>query len=199
MRLKKKSNSIKPTEPSKEQLFVQYYLDNRGIKYKTEYRIDNLVGDVKLHRKVDFYLPKLNIYVEYCGWYNKSKKHRTDYDIKANVYFSNDMPSVFIYPHELGFLDYALHNKILKVLRLSKFKKNRKTKIFRYKLSRYLSIGKGYFLFISLVLFILSVGFIFQVDESKFNIILFTEGLIVSLFFMFLFFRNLVMFFYYDK
>lgn len=116
-----------------------------GIKYIAEFKIENLSRDHKSYHKADFYLPKLNIYVEYFGMYNSNKTVREEYNKKAKVYINNNIPTVFLYPHELGFLDYAFHTKILRVLRVHKFKNNFTT--FKYKLSRYLALGKSYLSF----------------------------------------------------
>lgn len=159
---KSKLKNIEPIKPTREELFIQYYLDDNGLKYLREHKIKNLNYDKKSHRRVDFYLPKLGIYVEYFGMYNSTKEIRKEYDEKAKVYFKNNLPTVILYPHELGFLDYAFHQKILSVLRIPKFKKLSKT--FRYKLSRYFIIGKGYYFFLSIASLI--IGFT-SLEASK--------------------------------
>lgn len=130
---------------SSEELFIEYYLENLGLKYIKEYKVSNLKGDSKSFRKVDFYLPRLDIYVEYFGLYNSTKGIRSAYDEKAKVYIKNHMPTIFLYPHELGFLDYAFHTKMLKVLREKKFKNNLKT--YRYKIVRYREKGRANLIF----------------------------------------------------
>lgn len=152
-----KKNSFAPTS---EEMYIRNYLEEMGIKYKSEYKIENLSGDHKSYRKADFYLPKLKIYVEYFGMYNSTKTVRTEYDKKAKVYINNSIPTVFLYPHELGFLDYAFHTKILRVLRVHKFKNNFTT--VRYKLTRYLVLGKPYLIFLSLLSAFLSLTFLIK-------------------------------------
>ena len=139
---KKRNQNFIAHKPSSEEQFIQNYLYLNNIEYISEFKVHNLKDDEKKSRRVDFYLPKLGIYLEYFGWYNKNKKAREDYDEKARVYIKNNMPTVILYPHELGFLDYALHSKILKVSRVTKFKG--KTNLFRYKYNRYLSVAKVY-------------------------------------------------------
>ena len=151
---KKKNQNFIANKPSSEEQFIQNYLYLNNIEYISEFKVHNLKDDKKKSRRVDFYLPKLGIYLEYFGWYNKSKKAREDYDEKAKVYIKNNMPTVIIYPHELGFLDYALHNKILKVLRVPKF--NSKANLFKYKCSRYRSRAKVYLIPQSILLFMLT-------------------------------------------
>jgi hypothetical protein len=151
---KKRNQNFIAHKPSSEEQFIQNYLYFNNIEYISEFKVHNLKDDEKKSRRVDFYLPKLGIYLEYFGWYNKNKKAREDYDEKARVYIKNNMPTVILYPHELGFLDYALHNKILKVLRVPKFKS--KTNLLRYKYNRYLSLAKGYLIPQSVLIFLLT-------------------------------------------
>ena len=120
----KKSNYVfDPKKPTSEEVFIQKYLEDNGIKFIPEYKIKNLKDDTKNFRRVDFYLPKLGVYVEYFGMYNSTKKIRESYDEKFRVYSKNNLPSVILYPHELGVLDYAFHGKILKVLTNAKIQK----------------------------------------------------------------------------
>lgn len=146
--------------PTSEEMFIRNYLEEQGIKYKAEHKLNNLYGDEKSYRKVDFYLPKFKVYVEYFGMYNSTKAVRNEYDRKAKVYIKNSIPTIFLYPHELGFLDYVFHTKMLKLLRTEKFKN--KYIMFKYKLSRYLANGKGYLLFLSLFSLYLALVFLFN-------------------------------------
>ena len=67
-------NSI-PHIPSNEENLVKFYLEESNIKFKPQIRLHNLKGDNNYsYRDVDFYLPRLEVYVEYYGWYNKNKK-----------------------------------------------------------------------------------------------------------------------------
>lgn len=199
MRLKKSKNNISPNLPSSEELFVQHYFEEKGIKYISEYKINNLKDDIKKYRKVDFYLPRLDVYVEYFGMYNSTKVIREDYDEKVRVYVKNNLPTVILYPHELGILDYAFHRKILKVLRLSKFKNN--FKMFRYKLSRYFSKGKGYYFFISLLSLFLSMNFLVESKGDMFNInfILYLLCMGIASVFLIQFFLKIVDVFFKDE
>ncbi len=146
--------------PTSEEMFIRNYLEEQGIKYIAEYKLENLFGDKKSYRKVDYYLPKFKVYVEYFGMYNSTKTVRSEYDKKAKVYILNSIPTIFLYPHELGFLDYAFHTKMLKLLRTEKFKNNHV--LFKYKLSRYMANGKGYLLFSSLFSLYLALVFLFN-------------------------------------
>lgn len=143
--------------PTSEELFIQNYFKEVGIKFQEEYKIDGLYGDDKQYRVVDFYLPRFNIYVEYFGMYNSTKLKRAEYQKKVDIYIKNHIPTVFIYPHELGFLDYAFHTKFLRVLRLKKFENKWRT--FKYKAVRYWAYGSSYLFFLSILSLYLSLVF----------------------------------------
>ena len=115
---------------------------------------------------------------------------------KVIVYIKNDLPTIFLYPHELGFLDYAFHNKILKLLKIPKFK-NRKTS-FKYKSIRYLSKGKGYLFFISLATLLLSLFFLYQ-PSTYLNNILFGLFLGISFAIIFQFIIRIFSVFLFDN
>ena len=189
---------VNKTESS-EELYIKYYLDNIRLKNQQQFRVENLVGDKRLFRRVDFYLPQLDVYVEHFGLYNSTKEIRNEYDEKAKVYFRNNMATVIIYPHELGFLDYAFHTKMLRVLRMPKFNNN--FRLLKYKISRYIAKGKGYLFFLSIFFLVLSLGFLFEEDGSERSVhfLLYVSTFTISTFFMLRFFQNFISFFFYDK
>ena len=168
--MKKKRSKFSKTplnQPTSEELFIANYLDDNNIKYKSEYLLHNLKGDVKTHRRADFYLKNLGIYVEYFGLYNSTKTKREEYDKKAEVYISNGLPTVFLYPHELGFLDYAFDSKIKKLFALDKFRNKKKE--YRYLLNRYFKKGKPFSILIAFVFYNLYIIFEnFEVGLSPF-------------------------------
>lgn len=173
--------------PSREETYIKKYLDDLGIKYVEEYEVHDLKGDSKSHRRVDFYLPRYNIYLEYFGLYNSTKQIRANYDEKVQVYFKNHKPSIFLYPHELGILDYAFHTKMISVLKHEKFYSF--GKFIRYKTLRYATFGKGYQLLSALLWWFLFYIFSFaemDMDEGFIAIIslvsMFAGGILSLLF-----------------
>lgn len=188
----------KKIKSSNEELYVKDYLDKMGFAYVQEFHVSKLIGDEKSHRRVDFYLENLGIYVEYFGMYNSTKQIRDNYDEKVKVYIKNGLPSIFLYPHELGFLDYAFHTKMLHLLRLNKFKN--KMILFRYKFTRYFKLGKGYLFFSSI--FWIYIFVVFLLKESGFNegmeALMIIVSLIISLYFSFRFLINLIDYFFND-
>lgn len=184
--------------PTSEEMYIRNYLEGQGIKYKAEYILENLFGDEKNYRKVDFYLPTFEVYVEYFGMYNSTKATRSEYDKKAKVYIKNSIPTIFIYPHELGFLDYAFHTKMLRLLRTKKFRNN--YIMFRYKFTRYLAEGKSYLFLASLFSLYLALVFAFQnpgiTDEANEWLFAGFFGVSGGLFYNFCY--NLIGYFYRD-
>ena len=147
-----KEQEFVPNAPSSEEKYIAAFLKSIGIKFIPEFQTPRLSNDVKEFRRSDFYLPRLNIHVEYFGMYNSSKEKRQEYDLKAEIYIKNNLPSVFLYPHELGFLDYAFHSKTIKVLKLKKFYSRRR--LFTYRLNRFMNkIGPSTLLLIFICFF----------------------------------------------
>lgn len=188
----------KKIELTSEEKLVEYYLMNSRIKYETQKKIDFLKGDNKKFRVVDFYLPRLNVYVEYFGMYNSTKLIREEYDKKAQIYIKNDVPTVFIYPHELGFLDYSFNSKILSVLRLKKFVKTKR--ILRYKLNRFYQKGSLKVLFSTL--FFLYLIIVFNSVETgltdEMNALMILISIVSFLIYFARFLDRLINYFYYD-
>ena len=122
-------------KPSAPEQLIANYLDSNTILYEREYVLEKLKWDNKQFRKADFYLPYLKVYVEYFGLYNKNKEERKRYDDKVDVYIKNGIPTIFLYPEELGYLDYAFHTKIIKLLKLKKFKL--RWQLWRYRRNRF--------------------------------------------------------------
>lgn len=147
-------NPHKPT--SGEQLIENYFTD-LGIKFEPQKQISDLKNDTKGYRVADFYLPRLEVYVEYNGMYFSGDVYKKEYDIKTQVYIKNNRPIVVIYPNEIGVLDYAFHSKLVGLFRLDKFKNPKKFN--RYIINRYLKMGKGYYFFNFLLWFILALIF----------------------------------------
>lgn len=187
-----------PIKSSSEELYIIDYLDKQGINYELEYKLNDLKGDDKAHRRVDFYLSNLGVYVEYFGLYNSTKSIRTEYDKKVKVYLKNRIPSIFLYPHELGFLDYAFHSKMLKLLRIEKFKSRKN--LFRYKMNRYLKNGKGYLFFSIVFWFYLFYVFARYENglENGLNALLTIICLVTLVYNTYKFIRNFLKYFWFE-
>lgn len=96
--------------------YIKEFFKEAGIKYDQQIPIRNLSHDTKAHRVADFYLPKYNVYVEFFGHWNTSEEHKENYRIKKRVYRQNHIPCVFLYPENLGYIDFAFDNRIMETL-----------------------------------------------------------------------------------
>ncbi|TLP75683.1 hypothetical protein [Maribacter sp. ACAM166] len=108
------SSSEERNEPSEGELFLQEYFDSEGIAYKTEVPIIGLKNDPKAYRLADFYLPNYGLYVEFLGKWFVSEKEKERYREKKKVYSDNDIPCVFLYPENLGIVDFIIPSRAIK-------------------------------------------------------------------------------------
>ncbi len=134
--------------------FIAHFLREERIKFRPEVKIDNLKGDDKAYRVADFYLPGYNVYLEFFGLWNVSEERRTQYKEKMTIYSKNNIPCIYIYPENLGILQYCFDYRMKKEL----IKHHLKKKLFRYRL-RLLLLEKGsafFYLFLSIFLLIFS-------------------------------------------
>jgi hypothetical protein len=104
------------TELTEGEKFIEEFFIEQGITYVIEKEIRNLKGDIKEYRRADFYLPKFKVYVEFLGKWNVSASQKERYREKKKVYEENNIPCVYLYPENLGFLKYAFNYRIRQIL-----------------------------------------------------------------------------------
>jgi len=99
--------------------FIAKVLQELNYRYVPEFITSHLKGDKKAYRAVDFYLPKENIYLEYCGMWDGSEEEKERYREKRKIYENNEIKHIFVYPKNLKSLSYhiILRNK-LKILKI---------------------------------------------------------------------------------
>jgi hypothetical protein len=102
-----KNQSVKPSEGEE---YIADFFKDVGIKYEFQKEIPSLKFDVKQFRKADFYLPRYKVYVEFFGLWNNNGNE--DYRIKKQVYKQNDIPCVYLYPENLGIIEYTFDKRI---------------------------------------------------------------------------------------
>ncbi|RMF05311.1 hypothetical protein D6764_05070 [Candidatus Woesearchaeota archaeon] len=98
---------------------VRAALESLGIEYEQEKEIHNLKGDSKKFRRADFFLPEYNVYIEYLGgWDKKDPLERRDerrrYYKKKQVYASNGIRCIYIYPNQLNYVSRVIQRKLKK-------------------------------------------------------------------------------------
>jgi len=108
--------------------YVEQYLIDNEFAYEPEVDINDLKGDYdKSHRRADFYLKRYDVFVEFLGEWNNPYK-REQYNKKKWVFKQNNKACIYIYPDNLGFLDYVFRYRLKEVLKNFK----RKGKLRRY-------------------------------------------------------------------
>ena len=95
---------------------IKEFLEETDIKFKREQKIADLKGDFKPYRTADFYLPEYKVYVEFFGLWN-IEKSRKDYQKKREIYEKNKIPCIYIYPDNLGILNFIFKRRLKKVLK----------------------------------------------------------------------------------
>lgn len=104
---------INPSEG--EKLLAEFFEENL-IKFESEKVISDLKGDEFPYRKADFYLPQYKTYVEFLGkWHDEKAKQK--YIQKMKVYELNKKPCIYLYPENLGILDWLFEKRLKKVLK----------------------------------------------------------------------------------
>jgi len=110
--------------------FIVDFLRCENIAFETQKLISSLKGDSKGHRVVDFYLTKYKVYIEFYGQWN-IEKHKDRYREKTKVYKENEVPCIFLYPENLGIIEYIFHKRL--ILTLKKYKLNKE--LIRYRIN----------------------------------------------------------------
>ena len=98
-----------------EDIIVEY-LEEKSIKYKRQYKIINLKGDSLPYRSADFYLPKYKVYLKFLGKWSDDKA-KANYKNKKDVYSRNNIPCIYIYPDNLGVLDFIFKRRLREVFK----------------------------------------------------------------------------------
>ena len=126
------------------------------MEFEPQKRIENLKGDSKQFRTADFYLPKYKVYVEFFGLWNNTGND--EYKQKKEVYWKNNIPCVYLYPENLGIIEYTFDKRLLSVLEKHKLAKElRAYKIFKIKgtselMNRIIYLGISLFCIIAILL-----------------------------------------------
>ncbi|MGV6844938.1 MAG: hypothetical protein ACWA42_02280 [Lutibacter sp.] len=150
----KQKNNSDDYNPTEGEIFIGEYLKSQNIKYKTELKINNLFNDSKQYRLADFYLPKYRVYIEYYGQWNKDKESRARYKEKSYVYIKNNIPCIYIYPDNLGIIDFTFPARMVKVLKTHGMDKE----LLKYRMKQFIDDRGNLFFYLALMLFVLIFG-----------------------------------------
>jgi hypothetical protein len=133
-----------------EEYILEYFKDER-IRFEKEVKIDGLKDDGPAYRVADFYLPDYGIYLEFFGQWHHSEENRNRYNQKKNSYFHNGIPCIYIYPDNLGILEFIFPKRLEKTLKIHNLNKQ----LFRWRLIKSLKENTGNFLAFALSLALL--------------------------------------------
>lgn len=101
-------------KPSEGEEFLEDFFIMLDIEFEPQKKIYNLKYDTKQFRTADFYLPKYKLYVEFFGLWNNSGNE--EYRLKKDIYRQNGIPCVYIYPENLGIIEFTFDKRIQSVL-----------------------------------------------------------------------------------
>lgn len=133
------------------EIFICEYLKDKKIKFQTQVKLEKLKGDNKPYRIADFYLPDYKTYIEYQGQYNKNDEAMLRYNQKKQLYNSNRIPCIYLYPENLGIIDYIYNNRL--TVELKKFKLTKE--LFRHRIRRLIKDRGDLFFWLSLAILLL--------------------------------------------
>lgn len=154
--------------------FISDFLEFENISFESEVKIYNLEGDTKSHRRVDFYLPKYRVYIEFLGQWNIDS-HKERYREKKSVFKKNSIPCIYLYPENLGIIEYIFHKRLITELISYKLKKE----LLRYRIIELWKENSENFLYLLLGVIMLVYNYPwFQEQKQLWSII----GLVLILY-----------------
>ena len=153
------------TPVSEGEDLIADFLEEKLITFKRNVELKNLVGDTKSYRTADFYLPDYKIYIEFLGKWNTSEQHKVSYKQKMSIYSKSKIPCIYLWPDNLGTLDWMFPRRMREVL----LRYNMKSTLIEYEFGNYLREFGFSILFLSLII-LLADGFIWKISLSLYLI-----------------------------
>jgi hypothetical protein len=150
-------------EPSEGELFISEYLKAKDISFKREVRLNNLKFDENFkYRDADFFLKKYGVYIEFYGRWNNSKEDRVRYRGKKEVYWKNNLPCIYLYPENLGIIDFVFTKRLIVELKNKSLIKQLRL----FQLKRFWDDRGSLFLWIGLSLFVYAGDFNWEENST---------------------------------
>lgn len=157
-----KINLNKKKTPSEGELFISEYLKFNKIDFDMFVEIHGLKNDTCSYREADFYLNKYNVFVEFEGRWNNSDADKKRYRDKKGAYYRGNVPCVYLYPENLGIIDFVFQKRLIEELK----KKSMKKELIKFQLKRFIDDRGGLFVWILICLFVLSGDFSWEEDST---------------------------------
>lgn len=153
----------KTKEPSEGELFISEYLKFKNISFKREVRLHNLKFDDDFkYRDVDFFLKKYGVYIEFNGRWNNTKEDRIRYRVKKEVYRKNNLPCIYLYPENLGIIDFVFTKRLIEELKKKSMTKQ--LRLFQFK--RFIDDRGSLFLWLLLSILVYNGDFSWEVNST---------------------------------
>ena len=160
-------------EPSEGELFISEYLKFKNISFEREVRLNNLKYDEDFkYRDADFFLTKYGEYIEFNGRWNNTKEDRARYRVKKEVYRKNNLPCIYLYPENLGIIDFVFTKRLIVELQ----KKSMIKQLRQFQFKRFMDDRGSLFIWLFISILFLNGDYSWQQDR---NTILFFIGVFV--------------------
>jgi hypothetical protein len=149
---------------SEGELFISEYFKFKNISFEREVRLNNLKYDDNFkYRDADFFLKKYGVYIEFNGLWNNSKEDRVRYRVKKEVYRKNNLPCIYLYPENLGIIDFVFSKRLIE--ELNKKSMTKQLRMFQFK--RLIDDRGSLFIWLFLAILFLNGDFTWQEDQNS--------------------------------
>lgn len=153
----------KKNGPSEGELFILEYLTYSKIDFEREVKLTHLKYDKDCtYRVADFYLKKYNVYLEFNGRWNNLKEDRERYRAKKEVYEKNKLPCIYIYPENLGIIEFVFPKRLIEVL----IKHSMKKELLKFQFKRFIDDRGTLFLWLFIAILFLSFNFDWKEERA---------------------------------
>mgnify|MGYP003625343019 CR=1 FL=1 len=149
-------------QPTEGELFILEYLKYNKIDFKREVKLTHLKNDNLSCRIADFYLPKYKVHIEFNGMWNNSKEDRIRYREKKKIYENNYIPCVYLYPENLGVIEFVFPKRLIEQLTFHSMKKE----LLKFQLKRFIDDRGSLFLWLFIAVLFLAFNFDWQEDKA---------------------------------
>ena len=133
---------------SEGEIFIQEFFSEQEIFAEYNKEIDFLKGDSKAFRVSDFYIPRYDLYIEFFGLWNISDDQKARYREKKDIYDKNNIACIYLYPENLGIIEYLFKYRAMKELK----DRGKKKHLFRLRYDIVISKSKVVFLIMAALL-----------------------------------------------
>lgn len=154
---------MKNNGPTEGEIFIAEYLKYKEISFEQEVVLRDLKDDPSHKtRRADFYLKNYKVYLEFNGRWNNTKEDRERYKEKKAVYAKNNIPCIYLYPENLGIIDYVFTKRMIELLQKQSMKKELRL----FQLKRFIEERGSIFIWLFLSVLVYSGDFSWENDST---------------------------------